>query len=60
MDIAPDAGQVLTVTHWLLHPSSVDKNQIMRQQVYNCVVSAAFRHHCNVVAPSKRFCHTVG
>ena len=32
----------------------------MRQQVYNCVVSAAFRHHCNVVAPSKRFCHTVG
>jgi len=43
----------------MLLPWSVEKNQTMRQQAYDCVISAASRHQCTVNTPTKRSCHTV-
>jgi len=36
------------------------KNHIIRQKVYNCVLSFASRHQCTVIAPSKHFDNTMG
>lgn len=54
--IALDAGQV---TYYLLLPRSVDKNHVMRQQAYHCVISASCRHQCTVNTSTKLFGHTV-